>query len=111
MAKDQPETYAIREVSKQLGIEQHVLRYWETEFEALQPAKAEGGQRRYSTRDVATARRIQQLLKDEKYTIAGARQALEQDTKRKQVAHQLRKLRTLLVRMREQAAPPREATS
>ncbi len=111
MAEDQPETYAIREVSKQLGIEQHVLRYWETEFKALQPTKGEGGQRRYSPRDVATARRIQQLLKDEKYTIAGARQALEQDAKRKQVARKLRKLRALLVRMRDQAKASHEATS
>jgi len=104
MAEEQTTTYAIEEVSKQLGVEQHVLRYWETEFDALQPAKNDGGQRQYSADDVATAQRIQQLLKDEKYTIAGARQALRRDAERKQVAGQLRKLRAFLVEMRSEIA-------
>lgn len=102
MAEEETTTYAIREVSKQLGIEQHVLRYWGTEFAALRPTKDASGQRQYRPSDVETARRIQQLLKEEKYTIAGARQALERDETHKQIAQRLRKLRALLVTMREE---------
>ena len=95
-------TYALREVSAELGIEEHVLRYWETEFDALQPPKDEGGQRRYRPCDVQTARRIQQLLKDEKYTIAGARQALKRDEQRRELAQRLQKLRAFLVEVRRE---------
>jgi DNA-binding transcriptional MerR regulator len=101
MANEQS-TYALREVSEELGVDEHVLRYWETEFEALQPPKDEGGQRCYRAEDVATARRIQQLLKDEKYTIAGARQALQRDETRQQAAERLRDLRAFLVALRDE---------
>jgi len=101
MDNEQP-TYALSEVSSELGVEEHVLRYWETEFDALQPVKDEGGQRRYRASDVATARRIQELLKDEKYTIAGARQALQHDEQRRALAQRLRTLRAFLVDMQSE---------
>lgn len=101
MANEQS-TYALPEVSSELGVEEHVLRYWETEFDALQPAKDESGQRQYCARDVATARRIHQLLKDEKYTIAGARQALQHDEQRRALAQRLRTLRAFLVEMQSE---------
>ena len=71
--------YSIREVSERTGLKAHVLRYWETEFPDLQPRKNRAGNRIYTERDVALVERIQHLLRDEKYTIEGARQALERE--------------------------------
>lgn len=68
--------YSIGEVSEQTGLEPYVLRYWETEFSALQPRKNRAGRRIYTDDDIATVQRIQHLLKEEKFTIEGARQVL-----------------------------------
>ena len=58
------------------GLKAHVLRYWETEFEQLRPKKNRAGNRIYTLRDIEMVERVKHLLKDEKYTIEGARQAL-----------------------------------
>lgn len=71
--------YSIREVSDETGLAPHVLRYWETEFEALRPKKNRAGNRAYTARDVDVVRRIQRLLRDDRYTIEGARAALERE--------------------------------
>ncbi|NNF58722.1 MAG: MerR family transcriptional regulator [Rhodothermaceae bacterium] len=68
--------YSISEVSEITGLKAHVLRYWETEFEQLRPKKNRAGNRTYTARDIEIVERIQHLLRDEKYTIEGARQAL-----------------------------------
>lgn len=68
--------YAIGEVAERTGLEAHVLRYWETEFEQLRPSKTRAGNRAYSDADVALVLRIKRLLRDDKYTIEGARQVL-----------------------------------
>ena len=67
----------IGEVCKLLDIQPYVLRYWETEFVALHPAKSQSGQRVYAEAEVAVIRRIKELLYDEGYTIAGAKKKLE----------------------------------
>ena len=69
--------YSIREVAERTGLKPHVLRYWETEFEQLRPKKNRAGNRAYTERDVEVVEAIQRLLRDEKYTIEGARQALD----------------------------------
>ena len=71
--------YSISEVSRMTGLKAHVLRYWETEFPELQPKKNRAGNRVYTLRDIETVERIKYLLKDEKYTIEGARQALDRE--------------------------------
>ncbi|MEM1116853.1 MAG: MerR family transcriptional regulator [Bacteroidota bacterium] len=68
--------YSIREVSELTGLKAHVLRYWETEFEQLRPKKNRAGNRAYTERDIELVEQIQHLLRDQKYTIEGARQAL-----------------------------------
>ncbi len=68
--------YSIGEVSKLTDLEQHVLRYWETEFPELKPQKNRAGRRIYTESDVAFIQRIKHLLREEKYTIEGARKAL-----------------------------------
>ena len=70
--------YSIGEVSKLTELEQHVLRYWETEFPELKPQKNRAGRRIYTESDVAFIQRIKHLLREEKYTIEGARKALAQ---------------------------------
>ena len=65
--------YSIREVWEQTGLKPHVLRYWEGEFDALSPRKNRAGNRTYTARDLDVLLRIQRLLRDEKYTIEGAR--------------------------------------
>ena len=68
--------FKIGEVCEIADVQAHVLRYWETEFPMLAPQKNRAGQRTYRRRDVEMALRIKELLYDEKYTIAGAKNKL-----------------------------------
>jgi len=68
--------FRIGEVAQALGVQTHVLRYWETEFRSIRPQKSARGQRVYSRRDVETLMRIKNLLYDRGFTIAGARKQL-----------------------------------
>jgi DNA-binding transcriptional MerR regulator len=71
--------YSIGEVSELTGLPPHVLRFWETEFPPLHPKKNRAGNRAYTAADLDVVRRIQRLLRDDKYTIEGARQALARE--------------------------------
>ena len=71
--------YKIGEACKILEIQPYVLRYWETEFQALSPSKSKSGQRVYSADDLELIRRIKELLYEEGYTIAGAKKKLESE--------------------------------
>jgi DNA-binding transcriptional MerR regulator len=68
--------YRIGEACKILGVEAHVLRYWESEFPKLAPPKNKAGQRTYRPKDIELLLRIRKLLYEEGYTIAGARRQL-----------------------------------
>lgn len=68
--------FKIGEASSLLSVKPHVLRYWESEFPQIKPYKSRTGQRLYRRRDVEALQHIQRLLYQERYTIAGARQAL-----------------------------------
>ena len=68
--------YSIGEVSKLTDLEQHVLRYWETEFEGLNPKKNRAGRRTYTRTDIDFIFHIKRLLKEDLYTIEGARKVL-----------------------------------
>jgi len=69
--------YSISEVSRITDLEQYVLRYWETEFEQLKPAKNSSGNRIYTNKDIKLILLIKKLLKEEKYTIEGAKKILK----------------------------------
>lgn len=69
--------FKIGEVCELVGVQAHVLRYWETEFNILSPQKNKSGQRSYRRRDVEIALRIKQLLYNEMFTIAGARKKIQ----------------------------------
>lgn len=68
--------YSISEVSKLTGLEQYILRYWETEFEQLNPSKNRAGNRIYTNKDIKLILNIKKLLREEKYTIEGAKKNL-----------------------------------
>lgn len=68
--------FRIGEVAHLVGVEPHVLRYWEHEFRSIRPTKSQRGQRVYSRRDVEHLRRIRALLYEQGFTIAGAKKAL-----------------------------------
>ncbi len=62
-----------------VGVETHTIRYWEREFaEFLHPVRTAGGQRRYRREDIEVLQEIKRLLKEELYTIAGAKRILRQ---------------------------------
>lgn len=68
--------FRIGEVANIVGVEPHVLRYWEREFRSIRPTKSARGQRVYSRRDVENLLRVRELLYTQGFTIAGARKQL-----------------------------------
>ena len=68
----------IGEVATELGLPQHILRYWETRFPQLRPLQRAGNRRYYRPADVALARRIDRLLNQEGYTMRGVQKLLAQ---------------------------------
>ena len=70
--------FKIGEVAEIAGVEQHVLRYWEDEFDVLKPNKNRSGQRLYQKNDIDQVLEIKRLLYADKFTIAGAKNKLKQ---------------------------------
>lgn len=68
----------IGELSAELGVAQHILRYWETKFPQLKPLQRAGNRRYYRPDDVALARRINRLLHEEGYTVKGVQKLLRE---------------------------------
>ncbi len=79
MDRDFPDKlfYRIGEVADIVGIQSHVLRYWETEFPQLRPQKNRSGHRIYEKRDIELIQKIKSLLYDHGYTIPGAQKELQ----------------------------------
>lgn len=73
--------FKIGEVSKISGLPSHVLRFWETEFNKLNPRRTASGQRSYTRKDVGMILEIKHLLYEKKFTIEGARKYLNAKTK------------------------------
>jgi DNA-binding transcriptional MerR regulator len=74
--KDPGALLTIGELSQELGVAQHILRYWETRFPQLRPMQRAGNRRYYRPADVDLARRINQLLNQEGYTVRGVQKLL-----------------------------------
>ena len=75
MLKKDRKYYRIGQVSQILGVEPHVLRFWESQFKQIQPRRI-SRQRLYRSQDLKVLKRIKQLLYEEGYTIAGAKKKL-----------------------------------
>ena len=73
--------FRIGEVARLCRLPAYVLRFWETEFPQLKPVKSSTGQRMYRRKDVENVLHIKQLLYEEGFTIAGARQHMRAETK------------------------------
>ncbi len=102
--------YRIGEVAQLVGVEPHVLRYWETEFRSVRPQKSASGQRVYSRRDVDTLMRVKGLLYGQGFTIAGAKKKLREGGVEPQApevvanGESLQKIRAQLLDIREETA-------
>src|SRR5690606_20916073 len=72
------EYYSISEVCELVDLKPHVLRYWETQFAVLNPSKNRSGNRVYQRKEIKLIQLVKNLLYDEKYTVEGAKQKLEQ---------------------------------
>jgi DNA-binding transcriptional MerR regulator len=107
--------FKIGEVSEIVGVEPYVLRYWETEFDLLRPAKAPSKHRLYKKRDVELLLDIKRLLYSEGFTIEGARRKLKET--KKENKDQLRlplseqKYKSALVKLRRDLASLRKLLS
>src|SRR5262245_66428563 len=80
--------FRIGEVSDLCRLPAYVLRFWETEFPQLKPVKSSTGQRMYRRKDVEAVLKIKQLLYEEGFTIAGARQQLRSRSEERRVGRQ-----------------------
>jgi DNA-binding transcriptional MerR regulator len=76
--KDPGALLTIGELSHELGVAQHILRYWETRFPQLRPMQRAGNRRYYRPADVELARRINRLLNQEGYTVRGVQKLLRE---------------------------------
>jgi len=72
--------FKIGEVSELTGIEPYILRYWESEFKLVKPYRTKSNQRLYRKKDVEAILKIKEMLYDKKFTIAGAKKKLKEDT-------------------------------
>lgn len=81
MEKSQDALKTIGEMSKALGVQPHILRYWEEQFSVLNPLKRAGGRRYYRSEDAALLQKIHRLIYTEGFTIKGAQKYLR-DTKK-----------------------------
>lgn len=90
--------FTVTEVSEMLDIPSTVLRYWETEFEQLRPRKNKYGKRMYNHEDIELLKKLHYLLRVKKYTIKGAREALENQGK--EIEFQIR-ARELLLKFKQ----------
>jgi DNA-binding transcriptional MerR regulator len=86
--KDPGALKTIGELSHELGVAQHILRYWETRFPQLKPMQRAGNRRYYRQADVELARRIHRLLNQEGYTVRGVQKVLrDKEAQAVEVAH------------------------
>lgn len=76
--KDPGALLTIGELSQELGVAQHILRYWESRFPQLRPMQRAGNRRYYRPADVELARRINHLLNQEGYTVRGVQKLLRE---------------------------------
>lgn len=71
--------YSIGEVSDITDVDAHILRYWETIFQELNPKKNKAGNRVYKEEDIETVLRLKELIQEKKYSTEGAQQVLERE--------------------------------
>ena len=103
--KVQQKYYNIGEAAKMFNVATSLVRYWESEFDILQPDKDEKGNRRYTEEDIEKLRLVYHLVKEKGFTLKGAKHVLDGDSdnvqKDMELLHSLKKVRSLLVELKE----------
>ncbi len=97
--------YTIGEVARELDLTTSLIRFWETEFREIAPRKNRKGNRVYTPKDIDTLRKIRYLLKEQKYTIKGAKDRMRTDQESIEeeilTKETLQKLKSFLLELRE----------
>lgn len=96
--------YTISEVAQMFQVNTSLIRYWESEFELIRPAKDKNGERRFARKDIEELKVVYQLVKEKGYTLEGAKSALREEIEKarekQQIVESLKKLRELLINIR-----------
>ena len=93
--------FTIGEVSELCAVKSHVLRYWEQEFDQLNPVKRRGNRRYYQRQDVLMIRQIRALLYDQGFTIGGARLRLSSDEAKDESSQYKQLIRQMIVELED----------
>ena len=108
--KDPGALKTIGELSDELGVAQHILRYWETRFPQLKPMQRAGNRRYYRPADVELTRRIHRLLDQEGYTVRGVQKLLrDKEAQTVEVAHAVHEVASPSAMMGEMPEPQQPA--
>lgn len=98
--------YSIGEVSRMFDVNASLIRFWEKEFEILQPRKNKKGNRLFTQEDLENLKIIYHLVKEKGYTLQGAKEHLKSnkgtESERQKVLNSLQKLRNFLVELKEE---------
>jgi len=81
--------FRIKEAAEKVGVQPHVLRFWESQFPTLKPSKTSRGQRLYSIEDIDNFLKIKHLLYNEGYSIPGAKKYLKDEKSKGKASKQL----------------------
>jgi len=97
--------YSIGEVAEQFNVAPSLIRFWESEFELIQPKKNRKGNRQFTKEDIENVRTIYHLVKQKGFTLQGAKEMLRNDTSavkdKMEIYDSLKKIRQFLVEVRE----------
>ena len=98
--------YTIGEVAKAFGVNTSLIRFWEKEFEVLQPKKSAGGKRKFTREDIKNLQIIYHLVKECGYTLEGAKIQLKEKYRKKlsnvEIISKLEKIKASLLKIRSQ---------
>ena len=97
--------YSIGEVAEQFNVAPSLIRFWESEFELIQPKKNRKGNRQFTKEDIENVRTIYHLVKQKGFTLQGAKEMLKNDTQavrdKMEMFESLKKIRQFLVEVRD----------
>ncbi|MFM8740522.1 MAG: MerR family transcriptional regulator [Cytophagales bacterium] len=97
--------YSIGEVAEQFNVAPSLIRFWESEFDIIQPKKNRKGNRQFTKEDIENVRTIYHLVKEKRFTLQGAKEMLKNDTQsvrdKMELLESLKKVRLFLVEVRE----------
>jgi len=97
--------YSIGEVAEQFNVAPSLIRFWESEFDIIQPKKNRKGNRQFTKEDIDNVRTIYHLVKEKGFTLQGAKEMVKNDTQsvrdKMELLESLKKVRSFLVEVRE----------